>query len=302
MDEKIEHRPNIRQGLIVHWLLLCLNLAVSGYIFFLSFSSQIRGVFILYLIGGIITVLPAPVLLYQIFALARATYVISRDGISIEWGLRTEDIPITEIEWVRHPHDLVNHIVQPPFRLPGAVLASCMDRDLGATEYIAAEKTNVVLIATHTKIYAISPGSQYAFINDFHRSAELGSFSPIDKQSSQPQVVLTRLVQDKAARRLLVIGLGISLLLLVAVSFIIPTRESVPLGLEALGVNREESPSERLILLPLLSLLFFFVDLGFGVYLYRKKGFRSAAYVVFFSSILLPISFSVLMLFILVFN
>jgi hypothetical protein len=52
-------------------------------------------------------------------------------------------------------------------------------------------------------------------------------------------------------------------------------------------------------LLPLLSLLAFFIDLGYGSYLYRKEGFRNAAYIVFFSSLFLPVSFSILVVLIL---
>ena len=93
MDEKIEHRPSISRGLVLHFLLILVILGISGYLFFLSYSAQIRGVFILYLIAAIITFIPAPFFLYQVFALTRAKYVISRDGISIQWGLRIEDIP-----------------------------------------------------------------------------------------------------------------------------------------------------------------------------------------------------------------
>lgn len=299
MDEKIEHRPDIRPGFALHFGLILINTAISGYLLFLALSSQVRGVFILYLVASIITYLPAPFLFYQAFALARAKYTISRNGIAIQWGLRTEDIPIDEIDWIRLPRDFVNPIAPPPFRLAGAVLASTSDRDLGTIEYISSRTQGLVLIATRSIVFVISPGNPHAFIEDFHRSAELGSFSPIQKRSSQPQLILAQLARDKVARPLLLASLTISLLMLIAVSFIIPTRSSVPLGLEALGANRESSPSERLLLLPLLSLFVFFIDLAFGSYLYRKKGFKNAAYIVFFSSLFLPLSFSTLIILIL---
>ena len=299
MDEKILHRPDFRRGLALHSGLILANSAISGYLLYLALAASTRGVFILYLIASVFTFLPAPFLLYQTYALMRAKYVISRNGIAIQWGLRTEDIPIEEIEWIRLPRDFVNPITPPPLRLAGAILTTVIDRDLGTIEYIAAGTGELVLVATRTKVFAISPGNTQAFINDFHRSAELGSFSPIQKQSSRPRLILALLGQDRVARNFLLAGLAVSLLLLVAVSFIIPTRQTVPLGLEALGSNRETSSSERLILLPLLSLLTFFIDLGYGSYLYRKEGFRNAAYIVFFSSLLLPISFSVLVVLIL---
>ncbi len=296
MNEKIEHRPVFQHGLAIHLAILVVNFFISGYLLFLALAAPMRGVFILYLIGSIITILPAPFFLYQAFALLRAKYIISRNGIGIQWGLRTEDIPIEGIDWIRLPRDFVNPITPPPFRLPGAILATSTDRDLGLIEYIAAETDNLVLIATREKIFAVSPGNPQAFLNDFHRSAELGSFSPIKKQSSKPHLIFSNLAADRTARAILLPGLILSLILLVAVSFIIPNISTVPLGLESVVSSQEDSPSERLILLPLLSLLVFFADIGYGAYLYRKKGFRNAAYIVFFSSLFLPISFTVLVI------
>jgi len=296
MDERIEHRPVRSSGIVAHFILILLNAGVSGYLLFLAFTAQVRGVFILYLIAGILTLLPAPFLLYQVYALIRAKYMISRNGISIQWGLRTEDIPISEIEWIRLPRDFVNTVTPPPFRLPGAILANVTDRDLGAIEYIAANKETLVLVATRLKIFVLSPGNQQAFINDFHRYAELGSFTPIQKQSSMPQLILTQLTGDKTARLLLGISFTLSLIMLIAVSFMIPNLSTVPLGLEAGLDIQQSSPAERLILLPVLSLLVFFIDLIYGAYLYRKQGFKNAAYIVFFSSLILPISFLILLI------
>jgi len=302
MDEKIEHHPDRTRGLAVHLALILVNSAVSGYLLDLAFASNQRGFFIVYLLASIITALPMPLFLYQAFALIRAKYVISRHGIAIQWGLRTEDIPISDIEWIRLPQDFVKPVTPPAFRLPGAVLASSEDRDIGLIEYIATETKRLVLVATPTKVFALSPGNPHAFINDFHRSAELGSFTSIQKQSSRPELIITRLAMDKTARNFLMASLTISLVMLVAVSFIIPNLATVPLGLELQSGIQAASPSERLILLPLLSLLVFFVDLGYGAYLYRKEGFKIASYIVFFSSLILPVSFAILLVFILGFR
>jgi len=298
MDERIEHRPAFQQGLVLHIGLILLNTAISGYLLYLAFNADIRGIFILYLIASVITYIPAPFLFYQAFALFRARYVISQHGIAIRWGLRTENIPISEIEWIRLPEDFVKPIARPTFQLPGAVLTSVYDQDLGAIEYIAAGSNQLILIATRSVIFAISPGYPESFINDFHRAAELGSFSPIPQQSTKPQLFIINLVKNKVVRSTLFISLLISLILLVTVSFLIPNLESVPLGLESSATSQEASPPERLILLPLLALLVFFGDLGYGAYLYRKEGFKNAAYIVFFSSLILPISFSILIIFI----
>ena len=296
MDQKREHRPSIQRGAIIHLVILLILLAASGYLLWLALFQQTQGIFILYLIASILVFLPFPFFLYRLISLLRAKYTLSRDGVSIQWGLRTEDIPITEIEWIRLPDDLAIKLPLPRIIFPGAVVGTRKHRDLGIIEYIASDLNQLILIATKDRIFAISPRNIKAFEDDFHRSAEMGSITPIKKQSSQPQFIVASLMSDKAVRAFLLSSAFLSLLLLVAVSFITPIRATVPLGLEAVGIDREESSSERLILLPLLSLFIFFVDFGFGSFLYRKKGFRNAAYVVFASTLILPISFSALLL------
>jgi len=302
MDKKKEHRPSIKLGAIIHLCILLILLAASGYLLWLALITKIRGEFILYLIASILVFLPFPFFLYRLISLLRAKYTLSRDGVSIQWGLRTEDIPITEIEWMRLPNDLAIKLPLPRIILPGAVLGTRKHRDLGIIEYIASDFNQLVLIATKDRVFAISPRNINAFENDFYRSAEMGSITPIEKQSSQLQFIIGSLMSDKAARAFLLSSAFFSLLLLIATSFFIPTRATVPLGLEAIGINREESSSERLILLPLLSLFIFFVDFGFGSFLFRKKGFRNAAYIIFASALILPISFSALLLMIFLSN
>jgi hypothetical protein len=295
-DIKIEHRPSIRQGLIAHLGVLFLLLAISGYILYLALVQQSQGVFILYLITSILLFLPFPYFLYRLVSLVRAKYIISRNGVSFQWGLRTEDIPIGEIEWVRQPDDLAIKTLLPQISFPGAVLGTRKHRDLGKIEYIASNSKRLVMIATKEKIFAISPGNTNVFLNDFNLSAEMGSITPFEKQSTQPQFILSSLINDKNTRIFILAGILLSLSLLISVSFLIPTRSTVPLGLEAVGIDREESSSERLILLPLLSLFFYFINFGYGSYLFRKKGYKNASYIVFASSLILPISFFAILL------
>jgi hypothetical protein len=299
MADNIEHRPLFRYGAVLHLGILLINVSLSGFLLYLSFTTQVQGIFVVYLIASILTFLPFPYFLYRLFSLLRAKYHISRDGLGIQWGLRTEDIPITNVEWVRLPADLVTDMEFPRFIMPGALLGNVNHRDLGRVEFIASSKKNLVYVATPEKVFALSPENRNAFLNDFYRSAELGSISPIDKQSTQPQFIVSSLFRDKVSRGILLASILISLILLVIVTFIIPTRSTVPLGLEAVGVNREESSAGRLILLPILSLFVFFIDFGYGSYLYRKRGFKNAAYLIFASSLILPLSFSILLVFVL---
>ena len=110
IDQKREHRPPTQRGVIIHLGILLIILAASGYMLWLAIFQQIRGVFLLYLITSVLVFLPFPFFLYRLISLLKAKYTISRDGVSIQWGLRTEDIPITEIEWMRLPDDLATKL------------------------------------------------------------------------------------------------------------------------------------------------------------------------------------------------
>jgi hypothetical protein len=291
-------RPIRNRGIAVHLGALLLNLAAVGFLVILALSQSIRGFFILYLIASILIFIPVPIVSYRLFALLRASYTVFRDGISLQWGVRSEEIPMQDIEWVRMADDLAFELPFPNFIVQGAVLGVRQHRDLGLIEFIASTTHPMVLIATSAQIYAISPSDPNGFIDAFYRNMEMGSIEQIQPKTSRGEMLVGSLFGDKLARNLILLGSILTIGLLVAVSFIIPTRESIPLGFNPIGQTAETSPSERLLLLPVLSLLILFADLGLGSYLYRKAGYRIAAYFAFASMLIMPLSFLGLILFI----
>ena len=290
-------RPKRQRGIALHIGALLLNLAAVGFLVILALSQLVRGFFYLYLVASIIIFIPVPFTAYRLFALLRASYTVFREGISIQWGIRSEEIPMQDIEWVRVADDLAFNLPLPGFSVQGAVLGTRNHHDLGPIEFIASSPDSLVLIATRTQIYAISPSDPSGFVDLFHRNMELGSIAPILAKTSRIDFLVGSLLEDKLARILILIGSLLSIGLLVAVSFIIPTRDTIPLGFNPVGQAVENSPSDRLLLLPVLSLLMLAVDLGLGSYLYRKAGYRIAAYFAFASSLILPVSFFGLILF-----
>jgi len=287
-------RPVRRRGLFLFLGIFLLNLVLLGWLVLQALAQQTRGFFILYLVAAVAVFIPVPVVLYRLFSLLRAKYVIDREGLHIQWGLRTEDIPMDQIEWVRSSRDLPFEIKLPRGSFPGAVLGTRTHRDLGPVEFIASDTRALLYVAARDRIFAISPAKQAEFFSAFQRSAELGTISPIERKSSSSDFLVSSLFSDRAARTLILTGLFLSLGLLILTSFIIPARDTVPLGFTPGTQNPEQSPAERLLLLPVLSLFTFVLDIGLGAYLFRKKGYRIAAYFVFASSIIAPLSFLVL--------
>jgi len=297
-----DFKPFRQRGFILHFGALLFNLAVVGFFILQAGMQQERRFFILYLIAGVFFFLPIPVVGYRLFALLRSKYTVDREGIGIQWGLREVLLPIANIEWVRLASDLVFELPLPPFSVQGAVLGSRIHRDLGQIEFIASSASELLLIATQDRIYAISPKDFRGFIKAFDDSAELGSIAPISVKSTSSNFLISALLKDKVVRTLLLAGIALSISLLIATSFFIPSRVTIPLGFDPTGQRTEGSPSERLLLLPVLSFLMMLLDISLGAYLYRKVGYRIASYLSFAASVIMPISFLGIIVFLVLSN
>ena len=164
-NTKVGHFPPAKQfGLILHVVLILLLAGASVWGFASLTNARFGPTFVSYLLVGILAFAPIPFLGYRAFALFKADYYIDRDSLAILWGLRVEDIPLTDIEWVRPASDLTNPLALPTLRLPGAVLGTRRHPDLGAVEFIASTARNLILIATSKHVFAISPKDAAALV------------------------------------------------------------------------------------------------------------------------------------------
>jgi hypothetical protein len=298
-DLKTGHFPPAKQfGLILHVLIIILLAALSIWSF-VSLTNALMGpIFVIYLLIGILAFAPIPFLGYRAYALFKADYYIDRDSLAILWGLRVEDIPLTDIEWVRPASDLTNPLSLPRLRLPGAVLGTRRHPDLGAVEFISSSTRNLILIATSKHVFAISPRDPASLVRTFARATELGSLTPTEAKSVYPSFVITQAWESPIARILWMAGLLLNLLLVGWVGFLIPSLSQIPFGFDASGLPNETVPSVQLILLPLLSALMFITGLLAGLYLYRWERERPLAFIIWFSSTLCALLFLLAVLFI----
>jgi hypothetical protein len=272
--------------------------AVSVWAFLNLSRAPVGPTIIIYLLLILATLPPLPFFSYRAFALLRADYVLDRDSLAFYWGLRMEDIPLTDIEWIRPASDLSSPLRTPTFGLPGALLGLTRHPDLGAVEFIAAEKKDILLVATAKRTYAISPENAAGFLSTFRRATELGSLLPAEAVSQYPSFLLSRAWDDLSARFTWISGLLINLGLVAWVSFLIPTVSQVTLGFDPSGAPLEAVPSVRLILLPLLSGSLFVAGLIAGLFFYREEKQRPLAVIVWASGALTSLMFLLAVLFI----
>jgi hypothetical protein len=298
INTKVGHFPPAKQfGLILHGIIILVLAGASIWGFANLTNAQVGPMFVSYLLIGLLAFAPIPLLGYRAYALFKADYYIDRDSLAILWGLRIEDIPLTDIEWVRPASDLTNPLALPRFRLPGAVLGTRRHPDLGAVEFIASTTRNMILIATSKHVFAISPRDAASLVRTFARATELGSLTPAEPKSVYPSFVITQAWDSPFARFLWMTGLLLNLGLVAWVGFLIPSLAQVPFGFNPYGVPNVTAPSVRLILLPLLSALLFITGLFTGLYLYRWEKERPLAFIIWLSSTLSAVLFLLAVLF-----
>jgi len=269
-----EFHPQRRSGLLFQGGLILVLSGVGAYFFFLATQDPSGVGFLLNMLIALVILSPLPLLIYRFYALLNAMYGLHRDGLRIRWGLRHEDIPLGSIEWMRPANEMGFHLPTPWLKWPGAILGTRQVPELGLVEFIAADKAHMILVATAEKIYAVSPVQANAFLANFQQINEMGSLTPLEAQSVYPQVLIGRVWEDRLARLLILISLGVGLILFGVVAFTIPSLEMI-----AWTGFGGDAPAERLLLLPVLDGLIWIFNLILGILMYRQgNNYRIAAY------------------------
>jgi hypothetical protein len=289
--------PARRFGLLIHILIIVVLAAVSIFGFWNLSQSPVGPQFVSYLLMALLAFVPIPFFAYRAYALLRADYYIDRDSLAMLWGLRIEDIPLTDIEWVRPASDLTQPLLLPRFRLPGAVLGIRRHPDLGRVEFIASSTRNLILIATSKRIFAISPQNAAGLVQTFARATEMGSLTPTEAKSVYPSFLITQAWESPIARFLWMSGILLNLGLIIWVGILIPSLSQIPFGFDPFGVPAEAASSTQLILLPLVSSLMFILGITAGLYFYRWERQRPLAFIVWVSSTVCAFLFLMAVLF-----
>ena len=290
MAESYHFRPPRRLGLVYH-LAAVLLLTGAGFLGLLQASrAAIEPVFLLFVLPAILALFIGPVLLYNAYALWGASYNLERDGIHLQWGLRSEDIPMNEVLWVRSESSFRDNLPVPWMRLPGNVTGRRTLRDGTPIEFFASRVRPLLLIATSTRLYAISPAHPNEFLEAFKNLSELGTLTPVPARSVFPTILLSRLGHDAKGLALLVTGLALGLILLVWVGLSVRTRDFITWQSPS-SQPAEPVPAVRLFLLPVLDALFFTTDTLLGLFFYRRIETQIASYLLWGVSVLTAILF-----------
>jgi hypothetical protein len=296
IPETNRFHPDQKRGLPFQIGVFLIAASLAGGFFYFA-SLQFGGlIFILLMALGLAACIPLPILAYRAYALWGGYYELTRDGMRLRWGLRIEDIPIGQIEWIRPISDLVAPLPMPRFTWRGAILGARQVRELGMIEYIASEKDKILLIATPDRIYAISPEDTEGFIRTFYRLAEMGSLSSYPAASVYPVVLVSTVWDDRTARYMILAGLVLWIAVIFWSIVLITNRPQISLGFDLNGTPNSAVPVIQIILLPILNAFIYLIDLAGGFYYYRRDPQRPISYLLWSSAGVTSILFLVALL------
>lgn len=284
-----EFHPPKTAGIVLHTVLIVFLLGGITLLLILAFSQPAGWPLALYLPGTLALIALLPLAAYRAYALMKASYTIERDGLRVRWGLRSEDLPVTEVLWVRPASDLIKPLALPRFSVPGAILGASHHEELGEVEFIASSAPNLVIVAAVDKTLIVSPEDPEDFSQRFQRVIEMGSLSPIDPHTAIPAAYMNQVFRDQLAKVLLAGNISLTLILLVVTSVLIPFREVVSIGYDFYALPLPAVQSNRLLMLPIIAVFFVVLDLIAGLFLYRRNETRVISYFVWAAGILTPL-------------
>ncbi len=278
--------PPRRLGLSLQSTLMVVLIGSSLLFLGLANRTENARLFLLAVLGFLGFALPIPLIAYRFYALLRATYQVRPEGIHLRWGLRNEEIPMELILWVSPEHDLEHALPRPVPSWPGGVIGSRRIGQRGTVEYMASQTRPLIVIATESKLFAVSPRQPSEFLQAFQYFAELGNLNPAAPRSVYPASLLGNVWAAAWARILIIGGLAFSLGQLAWITAIIPedlgSTFQIPFGEQ----NTRQITSAQILLIPIVNAVFYLVDLLLGLFFFRREESRVLAYLVWGASIL----------------
>ncbi len=191
-------------------------------------------------------------------------YLLNRSSFELRWGFQREIIPLHLVEWAHPVSDFDSPMPLPGFLLPWQYYGKRNIRGLGAVEFAATDKQNMVLIRADKRHFVISPVDAHAFAQDFENVSMLGAAEPIEPVSQNLPSMLRDIFQDATAKKLLIAGL-LGVLLLTAVTFTLSATR-----LTVTWTTLEQVPSSRLLLLSLVGALDWLLNTFLGSYFFLR--------------------------------
>ncbi len=263
---------------ILFLLFVCSALAFLELYLLRHFRTADIGInFFLLLIALIILAVPLFFLLYRFYSLIFSYYRLERDGLHIQWGLRSEVIPLNAIEWIRSPAEMDEDVPWSVLPMPGAYLGTVPVGEHITYEFLASDMSKMLFVGTSRFIYVISPRDPAGFITGFERILQMGALSNIRWTTTRPGNWLLEAWRNKPGR----ICTIISILLLIALYIWVGSRsrdvKTIPLTFSPTGEPLETLPTLNVLTIPLSATAIWVIGTVLGLWIFQQKVNRRTA-------------------------
>ncbi len=260
-------------GLVVQslWLLLAAALAGGGIVLALRADNLplIYGGLALSLLGAALVLWR----IYRLYALLEARYVIEASHLRLQWGLRQEIIPLTDVLWARPLR------LRPPLlATPGGFTGVTKHPELGTVEFMAAVRRPLIVLATARRAYVLSPREPAAFMDALQRALQTGRLQPGGARSVRPAELVRSPLGQPAARFLLTFTALTWLGLLAWLGLLLPAAPQLAAGFDAAAAPLPPRPLPEMLWLAAFGLVLVLVDWLLGLLLYPSPQRRPWAW------------------------
>ena len=283
-------RPSQFTGLAIGIFLILLLMGVIGWSVFQMSSGDLSVWLTLWILLPLISLPLVILLIYRLYGLLTARYSIDRNGFKLRWGLAFDDIPIQEL--VRVDRAEAFGLTQLPpigFWWPGLVIGRKVVENLGEVEYFSTRgPSSMVVVQSGERYLAISPRDVEAFLQAVTDSLRMGALSSHEAVLTRPNFALARLGSDRMALLFVILGGLLPLVLFGYLLLIVGSISGqVAFGFDSAGAIDTFAPPGRLLLLPMIGGASWFLNLFFGLWLYRTRTNRPLAYMLWAGAVLI---------------
>ncbi len=230
------------------------------------------------LLGVMAAVVGLPIIILRIAALARGSYHIDSQALTIHWGVDLELVPLGDITELRTGGGLSPSVRQRIGARSGWSRARFKTQDGVRVESFATSSgPNLLLVVTPSGVLAISPSDLAGFVDAFSRFSAVISAEKLPAISSRPPTLSRELLKSGFARGV-VAATSAALLLLAMMLLAVQPALALehPFTFDAAGLPVGLGSPARLLLLPAVGAIAWLIDLALGWIAIRRRDFLAA--------------------------
>ena len=276
-EQVFTYAPARGKGILFLFPVCAGLIALEIYLFLRFDISQVGLQFFLLLIALLLIAVPLFFLLYRLYSLLFSYYRLERDELHIQWGLRTEVIPLNAIDWIRSPAEMTEDVPWSVVPMPGAYLGTVQVDEHMTYEFLASDMDKMLFLGTSRYIYVISPQDPNGFITGFERILQMGSLSSVQWTTSRPGNWLLEAWQDKKGRIAVLLSLFFLIALYIFVGIRFQVGKTISLSFDPSGKPLESISSVNMLVVPLGASIIWGVGNVLGLLLFQNSSNRRTA-------------------------